>query len=132
VAVPEVAQARVEPQPEPQPEVAAPPTDIAARLESTPAGAHVTLEGREVCVTPCPLTFAPDRKGSLLAYSLHLDGHLDQLLPVTVGAQEVWSVTLQAAPKAVVKPAAQPRPVVGKPKPKPKPKVDIDVEPGSF
>jgi serine/threonine-protein kinase len=130
-----VAQAKEEPKPEPQPEaspepgrgVAAPPADITARLESAPAGAHVTLDGKQVCLTPCPLTFSPDRKGSLLAYTLHLDGYLDQVVPLTVGAQEVWSVNLQAAPR----PVAQPKPV-GKPKPKPKPKVDIDVEPGSF
>jgi serine/threonine-protein kinase len=141
VAAPEKPAA---PAPEKPAAPAPAPVPLKARLESTPAGANVTLNGASVCVTPCDLTYDAAEKGVRKDYVLKRTDYVDEPLAVTVGEKDAWSVALKAVPPAppaeVAKPAAPaPKPVVTAPKPAaPKPvapkkkKVDIDIEPSSF
>jgi len=135
----------------------APPPPLKARLESSPPGASVTLNGASVCVTPCDLTYEAAEKGAKKDYMLKLAAHLDEPLIVTVGEKEAWSVALKAVPPpapaptpapevatpvAPVSPAAKPaatppkpavaKPAAPKPAAAPKKKVNIDIEPSSF
>jgi serine/threonine-protein kinase len=96
----------------PQPVKAPAPQWTAVQITSTPMGASITHEGKEIAKTPAKVRVPPDR---LITYVLRLDGHKEY--PVVLNPGDTASkhaFMVKAGGEA-------PKPKAGAPKPKPKP-----------
>jgi hypothetical protein len=95
------------------PPVKAPaPQWTAVQVTSTPMGASILHEGKEIAKTPAKVRVPPDR---LITYVLRHDGHKEQ--PLVLNPGETANKHLMLVKAGADAPKAKPAP----PKPKPKP-----------
>jgi len=106
-----------EPQKQVQPGVTPPPPPrpwTSVQVTSTPMGAAVFHEGREIAKTPVKLRVPPDR---LITYVLRYEGYRDQVLVLNPGETENKHVMLMKQGGE----SPKPKPVTPRPRPQPKP-----------
>lgn len=119
---PAPAPAAVTPPPAPVQPAPAPPPEPAVvtkiAFTSDPAGAMVTENGRDVCVTPCTVDH-PEHAGLPRKMTLRLDGY--QAADVSVADPSIPQLVKLSKIRSAPRPRPRPRPAP-RPNPSPKPR----------